>query len=193
MAGMVVVGAGPGIGAAVARRFAREGFRVALVARRRHDPGIDAVTHLADVADEHELRAALDAVVAEQGLPEVVVYNAAAIRRDEPGELGAQEHLGLWRVNVLGAYVTAAHLAPRLAERGHGTFLATGGLPAPQAAFTSLSLGKAGLRAVVELFAEQYPMLNFATVRVDGAVEKGTAFDPDVIAEQYWRLHTRRR
>ncbi|MEV4601020.1 SDR family NAD(P)-dependent oxidoreductase [Amycolatopsis sp. NPDC049253] len=192
MAGIVVIGAGPGIGAAVARRFAREGFGVALVARQRRDLGVDAVTHVADVGDEASLRRALDAVTEDQGLPDVVVYNAAAVRRDAPGELGTAEHLGLWRVNVLGAYTAAAHLAPRMAERGHGTFLTTGGMPAPKAAYTSLSLGKAGLRTVTALFAEQYPTLHFATVTVGGTVEKGTAFDPDGIAEHYWRLHTQR-
>ncbi|MET7993478.1 SDR family NAD(P)-dependent oxidoreductase [Amycolatopsis sp. NPDC005232] len=190
MAGIVVIGAGPGIGAAVARRFAREGLGVAAVARQPKDLGVDAVTHVADVGDEESLRQALDAVIEDQGLPDVVVYNAAAIRRDAPGELGAEEHLRLWRVNVLGAYLAAAHLAPRMAERGHGTFLTTGGMPEPQAAYTSLSLGKAGLRTVTALFAEQYPTLHFATVTVGGTVEKGTAFDPDVVAEHYWRLHT---
>ncbi|WIX82427.1 SDR family NAD(P)-dependent oxidoreductase [Amycolatopsis carbonis] len=192
MAGIVVIGAGPGIGAAVARRFAREGFGVAAVARRPKDLGVGAVTHLADVGDEESLRRALDAVNEDQGLPDAVVYNAAAIRRDTPGELAAEEHLELWRVNVLGAYTAAAHLAPKMAERGHGTFLTTGGMPEPKAAYSSLSLGKAGLRTVTALFAEQYPTLHFATVTVGGTVEKGTAFDPDAIAEHYWRLHTQR-
>ncbi|MEU4667385.1 SDR family NAD(P)-dependent oxidoreductase [Amycolatopsis sp. NPDC023774] len=166
MAGIVVIGAGPGIGAAVARRFAREGFGVASVARQRRDLGVDAVTHVADVGDEVSLRQALDSVTEDQGLPDVVVYNAAAIRRDAPGELDTAEHLRLWRVNVLGAYTAAAHLAPRMAERGRGTFLTTGGMPEPKAAYTSLSLGKAGLRTVTALFAEQYPTLHFATVTV---------------------------
>ncbi|MEV6902492.1 SDR family oxidoreductase [Amycolatopsis sp. NPDC051372] len=127
------------------------------MARQPKDLGVDAVTHLADVGDEESLRHALDAVTEDQGLPDVVVYNAAAIRRNAPGELDAEEHLRLWRVNVLGAYTAAAHLAPEMAQRGHGTFLTTGGMPEPQAAYTSLSLGKAGLRTVTALFAEQSP------------------------------------
>ncbi|MFI5609119.1 SDR family NAD(P)-dependent oxidoreductase [Amycolatopsis sp. NPDC051903] len=192
MPGVVVIGAGPGIGRAVAQRFARGGLEVALVARTHRELGVAATTHLADVGDEHALRGALDGVAGELGLPEAVVYNAAVIRPDTPGELSVDEHLALWRVNVLGAYVAAAHLAPAMAERGRGTFLVTGGMPEPKAAYSSLSLGKAALRTLVALFAEQYPALHFATVTVAGAVAPGTAFDPDDIAEHYWRLHTQR-
>jgi NAD(P)-dependent dehydrogenase (short-subunit alcohol dehydrogenase family) len=181
----IVIGAGPGIGGSVARRFEREGFGAALISRTG--------PYQADVMDEKSLRAALDAAVADLGLPEVVVYNAAVIRPDTPGELTVDEHLERWRVNVLGAYVAAAHLAPAMAARGHGTFLVTGGMPEPKAGYSSLSLGKAGVRTLAALFAEQYPEIHFASVTVAGAVAPGTAFDPDDIAEHYWRLHNQPR
>jgi NAD(P)-dependent dehydrogenase (short-subunit alcohol dehydrogenase family) len=181
----IVIGAGPGIGRSVARRFEREGFEAGLISRTGPYP--------ADVADEKSLRTALDAAVADLGLPEVVVYNAAVIRPDTPGELTVDEHLDRWRVNVLGAYAAAAHLAPAMAARGHGTFLVTGGMPEPKAGYSSLSLGKAGVRTLVALFAEQHPEIHFASVTVTGAVAPGTAFDPDDIAEHYWRLHSQPR
>ncbi|HEY2058757.1 MAG TPA: SDR family NAD(P)-dependent oxidoreductase [Amycolatopsis sp.] len=148
----IVIGAGPGIGRSVARRFEREGFETGLISRTG--------PYQADVADEKSLRTALDAAVADLGLPEVVVYNAAVIRPDTPGELTVDEHLDRWRVNVLGAYVAAAHLAPAMAAWGHGTFLVTGGMPEPKAGYSSLSLGKAGVRTLVALFAEQHPELH---------------------------------
>ncbi len=177
MAGAVVIGAGPGIGRSVALRFAREGLPVALTA---------------DAGDEAGLRRALDTAAAELGQPDVVVYNAGVIRADVPGELSMVGLLATLAVNVGGALAAAAHVAPSMAERGGGTFVITGGMPEPVAAYTSLSLGKAGVRAAAALLAQQYGPagVHVATVTVAGAVAPGTAFDPDDIAEHYWRLHT---
>jgi len=189
----IIIGAGPGIGTAVARRLAREGFAVGLVARSaatlaeaRDALGgaVHAVT--ADVTDEAALRAALDELVDRLGTPEVLVYNAALIQADVPGELSAQQHLDAYAVNVVGAITAASQLAPRMAG---GTILLTGGMPEPIPDVTSLSLGKAGLRALTELLQKHYADVHVATITVGGAVAPGTDYDPDDIAEHYWRLH----
>jgi NAD(P)-dependent dehydrogenase (short-subunit alcohol dehydrogenase family) len=181
----VIIGAGPGIGAAVARRFALEGMDIGIVARTdalaSTLPG--ARLARADVADEHALIAALD----ELGTPDVLVYNAGLIRPDRPGELSHAEHQRAYAINVLGAITAAAHVAPRMAA---GTIVLTGGMPEPLAAYTSLSLGKAGIRAATRILAEAFPHVHVATVLVAGAVEPGGPFDPDAIAEEYLRLHT---
>jgi NAD(P)-dependent dehydrogenase (short-subunit alcohol dehydrogenase family) len=200
-----VIGAGSGIGGSVARRFAREGLPVALIARttetvhaaaRTLAPyGVATLSLTADVADEAALVAALDAATARFGVPEAVVYNAAIIQRDAPGELSVQGHQAAWAVNVVGAITAAAHLAPAMAQRGGGSFLVTGGMPDPDPQYTSLSPGKAGARAMVSLLDKQYGQdgVHVAVVTVAGPVEPGTAFDPDDIAEHYWRLHCQPR
>jgi NAD(P)-dependent dehydrogenase (short-subunit alcohol dehydrogenase family) len=205
MPGAIVIGAGPGIGQAVARRFAREGLPVAVVARRRQSvdaaaaalasTGVPVLPLTADSADEAALRAALDKAVSEFGPPDVVVYNAAIIQRDRPGELSTRAHLDAWAVNVVGALTAAAHIVPGMAERGRGTFIVTGGMPEPDPAYTSLSLGKAGVRALTSLLNAEYGPagVHVATVTVYGHVVPGTAFDPDDIADHYWRLHTQPR
>ncbi|MBE8473778.1 SDR family NAD(P)-dependent oxidoreductase [Streptomyces justiciae] len=154
MTSAVVIGAGPGIGLAVARRFAREGFALALVGRNK-----ETVTGVAD---------SLEGV---RALPLVA---------DSSDEV---------------ALTAAAHTAPGMAERGHGTFVVTGGMPEPKPEYVSLSLGKAGVRALVDLLDRQYGPsgVHVATVTVSGPVAPGTAWDPDEIAEQYWRLHTQPR
>ncbi len=138
------------------------------------------------------LRLALDVVADELGLPEVVVYNAALIQRDQPAELSSQAQLDAWSVNVVGAITTAAHLLPAMARRGSGSFIVTGGPPEPDPLFTSLSLGKAGVRALVSPLDHQYRAagVHVATVTVAGVVASGTPFDPDDIADHYWELHT---
>ncbi|MGI5281796.1 SDR family NAD(P)-dependent oxidoreductase [Nonomuraea polychroma] len=195
----MIIGAGPGIGRSVARRFAREGLPVGLVSRTGDTLGLDGPhgvrAYRADCADETALRAALDASAADLGTPDVVVYNAAIIRPDSPGEATVRAHLDAWAVNVVGALIAAAHLAPAMARRGGGTFIITGGMPEPKRQYASLSLGKSGVRTLVALLDQEYGPagVHVATVTVAGPVAPGTAFDPDGIAEHYWRLHTQTR
>lgn len=200
MSGLIVIGAGPGIGASVARRFAREGLPIGVVARSRATvastlstlpAGVSAQGVTADAADEDGLRAALDELVGHHDIPDVLVYNAGHIRADGIGDLTVEEHQEAWAINVVGAITAAAHLLPHMADVGHGTYLLTGGMPVPVPGVTSLSLGKAGIRALTDLLAAQFGPLgvHVATVTVAGVVAPGTAFDPDDIAEEYWRLH----
>jgi NAD(P)-dependent dehydrogenase (short-subunit alcohol dehydrogenase family) len=205
MAGAVIIGAGPGIGTAVARRFARAGMPVAVVARSRETldravaavegAGVETLGLRADAADERALRAALDRAAGAHGLPDVLVYNAGLIRADRPGELSVRDHQEAWAINVVGAITAAGHLGPRMAERGSGTIITTGGMPVPLPDVTSLSLGKAGVRALTALLARAYgdAGVHVATVTVGGTVAPGTPFDPDDIAEHYWRLHAQAR
>ncbi|MDQ1023970.1 NAD(P)-dependent dehydrogenase (short-subunit alcohol dehydrogenase family) [Streptomyces umbrinus] len=213
MSGAVIIGAGPGIGQAVARRFARKGLPITLIARGGQtlravagevaslgaplgaSHGVPIVTLQADCTDRAELDAALDQAIDEHGVPEVAVYNAALVRADELGEFSVREHMEAWAVNVVGALNAAARLAPAMAARGSGTFLVTGGMPEPEPRYVSLSLGKAGVRTLVALLDQQYGPsgVHVASVTVDGPVALGTDFDPDDIAEHYWQLHTQPR
>ncbi|AQZ65006.1 short-chain dehydrogenase/reductase SDR [[Actinomadura] parvosata subsp. kistnae] len=196
MPAAVIVGSGPGIGRSVARRFLEEGLDVGLISRTGSGLGLDGVlTYRADCGDEGELRAALDAATGALGTPDVVVYNAAIIRPDSIGEADARAQLDAWAVNVVGALVTASHVVPAMARRGSGTFIVTGGMPEPKPAYVSLSLGKAGVRTLVAMLDEEYGPsgVHAASVTVAGAVAPGTPFDPDAIAQHYWRLHTQPR
>jgi NAD(P)-dependent dehydrogenase (short-subunit alcohol dehydrogenase family) len=199
VSGATIVGVGPGIGAAVARRVAREGLSVGLIARRQATvdavlEGLgdaDALGVTADVTDEDELRTALDEIIDRFGAPELLVYNAALVRRDTIGELTARQQLDAWAVNVVGAITAVAHVAPAMVTAGGGTIVMTGGMPQPDPALTSLSLGKAGVRALVELLDRAYGSegLHVATVTVAGAVAPGGPYDPEDIAELYGRVH----
>ena len=205
MSGAVVIGAGPGIGLSVARRFAREGLPIALIARNAATLadvagaitpyGVPVVSLTADCSDETALRSALDAAADELGTPDVVVYNAALIQADAAGQLSTRAHLDAWAVNVVGALVAAAHVAPAMAQREGGSFLITGGMPEPKRQYVSLSLGKAGVRTLVDLLDLEYGAagVHVASVTVAGPVAPGSAFDPDDIAEHYWTLHTQPR
>ena len=122
MAGAVIIGAGPGIGTSVARRFAAAGMPVGLIARTA--ASVDAaraawsrragrtVAARADAGQDDQLTAALDALTGRLGVPEALIYNAGLIRRDRPGELSREQHFAAYAINVLGALTAAVHLAP---------------------------------------------------------------------------------
>ncbi|MCX4750548.1 SDR family NAD(P)-dependent oxidoreductase [Kitasatospora sp. NBC_01287] len=205
MPGLVIVGAGPGLGAAVAARFGREGLPVAAIARSQAVDEVAATVGTrtsvpvlalrADSSDRAALHAALDIAVDAHGVPDVLVYNAAIIRSDRPGELNTQQHLDAWSVNVLGAMDAVTHLAPQMARVGGGTVIITGGMPQPISRSTSLSLGKAGVRALTHILDQEYgdSGVHVATVTVACAIVPGTDTDPDLIAEHYWALHRQPR
>ena len=202
----VVIGAGPGLGAGIARRFAREGFAVTLVARSREtlDPiadelratgaTVDAVT--ADAGDPAAFRAAL-AEVAEQTAPGVVVYNIGLVVSD--GLLTSDEdHLvHALTVDVVGALTAAQVFTPAMRADGRGTLLVTGGGPAlyPDPAHGTLTIGKSALRSAVSVLHEELADdgVHVASVTVVGVIAPGTALDPDVLAEEYWALHAQPR
>jgi NAD(P)-dependent dehydrogenase (short-subunit alcohol dehydrogenase family) len=201
MNNITIIGAGPGIGAAVARRFARENFSVALIARTQKtlDPiiaelsstGCEVVGELADAGDEQQLTRAIARIEQQHGIPDVLVYNAAVVRMDEPGELDRKELLATWETNVLGGMTAAVLLGEKMASAG-GTLLFTGGMPTPSPMLTSLSLGKAALRSLAALLGNELGPkgLHVATMTVSGGpVAPGGPWDPDEIAEHYWRLH----
>jgi hypothetical protein len=78
-----------------------------------------------------------------------------------------------------------------MVANGGGTIILTGGMPEPVPQFVSLSLGKAGIRALATMLDQQLGPdgVHVATVTVCGAVEPGGPYDPDLIAERYWQIH----
>jgi NAD(P)-dependent dehydrogenase (short-subunit alcohol dehydrogenase family) len=205
MAGAVIIGAGPGIGTSVARRFAAAGMPLGLISRTEAavaaaraavaETGVTVVGATADAGQDDQLTAALDALTGQLGVPEALIYNAGLIQRDRPGELSRERYFAAYAINVLGAMTAAVHLAPAMAQAGGGTIVITGGMPEPDPEVTSLSLGKAGVRALTKLLASEYGPagIHVATVTVGGAVAPGGPYDPDQIAGHYWRLYTQPR
>jgi NAD(P)-dependent dehydrogenase (short-subunit alcohol dehydrogenase family) len=199
---LLLIGAGPGVGAAIARRFGREGFRATLISRgegldevasglRRE--GMDISQVVADVGDVEGYSAALRGLYDAPGAPGVVVYNASLLAPD--GILTSTvEHLhAAYDVDVVGAVVAAQIAAPVLRAAGTGTILFTGGGFAdyPVPALATLSMGKAALRAAATLVAAEVgdDGVHTASITIAGQVLAGTVFDPDNIAELFWTAH----
>src|SRR5215470_19970638 len=157
----VVTGVGPGTGAALVRRFARDGYRVAMLAR---DAGRleklaaeipSAVPVPVDVADLDALRGALARVRTDLGAPQVLLYNAVA------GGFGNYESVKpealeqRFRVNVTALLVAAQELAPAMAAAGGGAIVVTGNTSAwrGKSAFAGFAPTKAAQRVLAESLA----------------------------------------
>ena len=157
----VVTGVGPGTGAALARRFAADGYRVALLARdaTRLDKLADelprARANPVDVADLDALRGVLARVRSELGAPQVVLHNAVAggFGTFETVKPEAFEHR--FRVNVTSLLVLAQELAPAMIAAGHGAIVVTGNTSAwrGKAAFAGFAPTKAAQRILSESLA----------------------------------------
>ena len=197
----VVVGAGPGLGLALARRFAREGYAVALLARspeRLDLAGLPAAsTHAVDLADRKALVAALEAVRERHGDPEVLLFNASATVMGAPTQVDPDAVTDALAVGVVAGVVCAQGLAPAMIAAAGGSLLFTGGGTAlkPWAAGTAIGLQKAALRNyVLALHEELAPLgVHAGTVTVHGMIAPATPYAPELIAEAFWDLHTQPR
>ena len=204
---VAVVAAGPGLGRSIALRFAREGSDIALLARsaERLEPLAEELrayrvrvsTAAADVADEGSLRAGFDDVRREVGDPGVLVYNGSEYVEGRPSTVGLAAFVHGLLVGVAGALVSIQEVAPAMRAAGHGTILLTGSEAAikPSVGAAGLGVAKAGLRNLAySTAAELGPDgVHITTVTIRGMLKVGTAFDPELIAEHYWRLHRQGR
>ncbi len=204
MPNCILIGSGPGVGEAIARRFGAGGYRIGLIARsaehlkeqvtRLSKQAIDATWATADAGDLPALETAIQQLLDEMGHCDVLIYNAAVLRPGSPIETTTQQIKDEFSVNVLGAHRAAQIVAPAMIEKGSGAILFTGGGLAlePFPEWSSLALGKAALRSLsLSLFKQLAPKgIHVAVLAICGIVEAGGPFDPDRIAEEYWRIAT---
>src|ERR1700747_634885 len=199
---LLLVGAGPGLGMAVARRFAVGGYGVTLVARSTDglrdlagtlaDTGAKIGTIAADASDPDGLGARMRELYLRNDAPGVIVYNAVMGAPDRLLSSSAAHLQAAYSVDVIGAIVVAQVAAPAMRAAGFGTILVTGGGFAdhPIPALATVSLGKAALRsAATMLGADLEPDgIRVATLTIAGQIVAGTSFDPERIAERYWEV-----
>lgn len=205
---LAVVGAGPGVGAAVARRFGREGLPAGLVARNRMRldalvrdlvaDGVPAAGAVADARRPEELRHALRELDAALGPPEVLCVSPLPdidlikpVLQTPPQELLASLELGV------GAAATAAlHVLPAMRERGRGTLLFTSGSGAltPSADRAASAVTTTALTTYVRLLHQALApeQIHVTQLVVVGPIGPGLHHEPDTVAELLWQCHAQR-
>jgi NAD(P)-dependent dehydrogenase (short-subunit alcohol dehydrogenase family) len=201
---VAIVGAGPGLGWALARRFAREGWSVALVALRRSaiDAGLAELDGFgvrtfgaqADVVDRPAVERAFGAIVDALGVPDVVIYNASIYQAEAVLELTHEALDRALDIHVVGALNTAQCATAAMQGTDHRVLVFTVNRLArsPEAESAALSIGKgAQLNLALSLERElEGTPVRVGIVTVCGPIQAGTAYDPDRLADIYWELAT---
>jgi NAD(P)-dependent dehydrogenase (short-subunit alcohol dehydrogenase family) len=220
---VLIVGAGDALGGAIAQRFAREGYTVA-VSRRTADklqPLVEAITanggkakaYPVDARKEDQVIALFERVEAECGPLEAVVFNIGANINFSILEMTAQKYMKTWEMACFSGFLTGREAARRMAPRDRGTILFTGATASLRGGkgFSAFAGAKAALRMLAQSMARELGPkgIHVAHVIVDGAIDtawirenfpdryalksKDGILAPAHIAENYWHLHTQPR
>ena len=209
----LIVGAGSGLSAALARCFAQEGMRVALAARHTDKLGALAAETRArilccDASRHDEVEALFAELTAALGVPDIVVYNASYRTRGPIAELSADEVRQALMVSCYGGFLVAQAAARLMLARGSGTILFTGASASVKgyARSASFAMGKFGLRGLAQSLARELAPQNIHVGHfvIDGGIRQSGdprsgqrgedgLLDPDAIAASYLHLHRQHR
>ncbi|CAF1101208.1 unnamed protein product [Rotaria sordida] len=216
----VVIGVGPGLGAALAKRFAVGGYSVGLIARKEsslqpvqkelEQLGHTALSVTADAGNVSSLQNAFNTIRTKLGNdPEVLLYNASGFAYKSILDLKPEELQNSLNISVVGALVASQEVLPSMVKNGKGTILFTGATASLRgsAKFAGFAAAKFALRALAQSMARELgPQgIHVAHIIIDGEINTPSqvqrqpdrnieAFlNSDAIAETYWQLHTQPR
>jgi len=203
----LIVGAGSGLSASLARALAREGIKVALASRSTGDlealvKEIGARAFSCDAAERAQVEKLFAEVEASNGTPDIVIYNASFRTRGPFVELDPLDVEKSLAVTAYGAFLVAQQAARRMLPKKHGAILLTGASAGvkgyPQSA--PFAMGKFALRGLAQSMARELSPqgIHVAHVVVDGGIRSAhrpdpsdkpdSTLDPDAIAESYMHL-----
>ena len=203
----LIVGAGEGLSASLARLFAREKIGVALAARRTEKLGAlcretGAYAYACDAASADDVERLFGMVEREVGVPDLVVYNASARARGAFIDLVPAEVAQAILVSAFGGFLVAQQAARRMLPNRRGAILFTGASASvkgyPQSA--PFAMGKFALRGLAQSMARELSPqgIHVAHFVIDGGIGSATRtnppdrpdswLDPDAIALSYWNV-----
>ena len=199
----VIVGYGPGVGHGIAQAFASEGFQLALLSRHpdNHrellngllEQSVQAQGFAADASQPASIQAAIALASSTLGEPEVLIYNASALRPGPLGSVSSGDVLADLGVMVGGALTAANAVIPGMKQRGHGTIMFTGSQwgEVPNPAFAAASIGKAALHQLARLVALDLQGSGVRSVLfiIKGLVHRETTENPKRIGEAFLHAH----
>ncbi|MGF6754659.1 SDR family NAD(P)-dependent oxidoreductase [Paraburkholderia sp. GAS42] len=209
----LIVGAGKGLSASLARLFAAEGMHVALAARdtSKLTDLVDETGALAlncDASRPDDVKALFDHVEDAFGAPDLVVYNASGRYRAAVEDVEAEKLEDALKVTAIGGFLVAQAAAVRMLARGNGTILLTGatasvkGLPGS----TPFAMGKFALRGMAQCMARELAPKNIHVAHfvIDGGIASSRPqpddaingdkwLNPDAIAMEYLHIHRQHR
>jgi len=210
----LIIGAGEGLSASLARLCAKQDMDVAVAARNPAKlenlcAETGAKAYACDVVDGASVDALFDAVVADLGVPNLVVFNPSARVRGPITEVDRDAAKDAMLITSWGAFVVAQKAAALMLERGSGSILFTGASAGVKGYPNSsvFAMGKFGLRGLTQALArELHPQnIHIGHFVIDGGIRKAAGdpraadrgedgmLDPDAIAETYLHFHRQHR
>jgi len=201
----LIVGAGAGLSASLARALAKEGVRVALAARSVDDLDAlkretGAVTFACDASARTDVEKLFVELEAAGGAPEIVIYNASYRTRGPLVELDPAEVERSIAVSAFGAFLVAQQAVRRMLPKQSGAILFTGASASVKgyAQSASFAMGKFALRGLAQSMARELAPqgIHVAHVVIDGGIKSArrsesspaSLLDPDAIAQSYLHL-----
>jgi NAD(P)-dependent dehydrogenase (short-subunit alcohol dehydrogenase family) len=203
----LIVGVGSGLSASLARLFARHGLQVALASRnpdrlQKLAEETAAATFACEATEPEEVAALFDVVVATQGAPDLVVYNASARARGPIEELDPGDVARSIAVSAYGGFLVTQQAARLMLPRGQGVILLTGASASVKgyANSSAFAMGKFALRGLASAMARELSPkgVHVAHFVIDGGIRSAARpdpadnpdsyLDPDAIAETYWQV-----
>ncbi len=200
----LIVGAGPGISASVARALAAAGLKVGLAARNVEKLAplaaeIGAATFAADAADPGAVARLFDEAEARIGSPDLVVYNPSARVRGRIVDIDAEDVRRAVEISAFGGFLVVQQAARRMVAKQHGAILLTGATASVKgfALSSAFAMGKFALRGLAqsaarELGPQGVHVVHFvidggvrSAARPDPADNPDSTLDPDGVAESY--------
>ena len=207
----LIVGAGPGLSASLARLFKREGMKVALAARniKKLDSlvkEIDGRAYACDAISPTDVKNLFQSVSQDLCDPNLVVYNASGRVRGPITELDPEDVRQTILITCYGGFLVGQEAAKRMLKAGNGTLLFTGASASVKGYANSpaFAMGKMGLTGLVQSMArELHPRnIHVAQVVIDGGISNPErlgargpdgCLEPDAIAQTYLHLHRQHR
>lgn len=204
----IVIGVGPGLGAALVERCVREGMKVSAGARDRErlralldERGLKAVTALrCDVTDAANVGDLFREAIAAHGAPDLVIFNASGYARGSILDLTPGQVEAAWRVGCLGGFQVGQAAARAMVPAGRGAILFTGATASLRgsANFAPFAMAKFGLRALAQSMARELGPkgIHVAHVVIDGQIgtdDHDSKLKPADIADAYWSLYRQPR
>lgn len=205
---IVIVGAGPNLGAAVARRFGREGMAVGLVARNREkleglaadlrEDGLTVEVAAADIRDSAGLSEAIRSLAASLGEVEVLEYSPLPAREFMKPilETTVDDVRGPLEFSVLGSVAAATAVLPAMLDAGKGTILFTTGGAAinPYPLRAGVGISFAGEVAYARMLHDELRDrgIHVGHTAIAGRIAPGEDHEPDEVADLLWNHHAER-
>ncbi len=203
----LIVGAGEGLSASLARLFAREKIDIALAARKIEKLGplcgqTGAHAYACDATNAEEVERLFGLVEREIGTPDIVVYNASTRARGAFVDLVPAEVAQAIAVSAFGGFLVAQQAVQRMLPDKHGAILFTGASASVKGYSQSapFAMGKFALRGLAQSMARELSPqgIHVAHFVIDGGIRStarteapdrpDSMLDPDAIAENYWNV-----